>query len=75
MYLRLVHKKYKIIRFNPSVAQYTMLKHSKETPSPDRFQFLRNGYLRFDTDGLNSLVFREINVKPLDFYTMISVEV
>lgn len=52
-----------------------MLKHNKEIPSPERFQFLRSGYLRFDTDGLNSLVFREIAIKSLDLYTNILVEV
>lgn len=75
MYLRLVNKKYKIIRFSSSIAQYTMLKHSKETPNADRFQFLRNGYLRFDTDGLNSLIYREIDLKPQELYTNIVVEV
>jgi hypothetical protein len=75
IYARLVNKKYRIIRFNPSIAQYTMLKHSKEIPSPERYQFLRSGYLRFDTDGLNSLVFREIGLKSLDLYTNILVEV
>lgn len=52
-----------------------MLKHSKEIPSPERYQFLRSGYLRFDTDGLNSLVFREIGLKSLELYTNILVEV
>jgi len=70
-----VNKKYKIIRFSPSIAQYTMLKHNKEIPSPERYQFLRSGYLRFDTDGLNSLVFREISYKSLELYTNVLVEV
>ena len=75
LYARIIHKKYKIIRFHPSYAQYTMLKHSKETPSPDRINMLANGHLRFDTDGLNSLVYSEVGVLKKDLYTNILVEV
>lgn len=74
LYARLVNKNYRIIRFDPSIAQYTMLKHTRETPSPDRISYLKNGYLRYDTDGLNSLIFREIFVEPRQFYTNILVE-
>lgn len=74
LYLRLVHKNYKIIRFHPNYAQYTMLKHSKEDPNPDRIQYLKNGYLRFDTDGLNSLVYREVAIHQNSLYTNILVE-
>ena len=51
-----------------------MLSHKKETPNPDRVRFLESGYLRFDTDGLNSLVYRENAVKTLELYTNIKVE-
>lgn len=52
-----------------------MLSHKKETPNPDRVRFLDNGYLRYDTDGFNSLVYHENAVTPLELYTNIKVEV
>lgn len=73
-YRRLVNKNYKIIRFNPRYAQYTMLKHAKESPNPDRVQYLKNGFLRYETDGLNSLVYREIGTSKNKLYTNIQVE-
>lgn len=51
-----------------------MLAHKKENPSPDRVKYLKNGYLRYDTDGLNSLVYREISITPMELYTSIKVE-
>jgi hypothetical protein len=74
LYARLVNKEYRIIRFDSSVAQYTMLKHAKESPNPDRNNKLRFGHLRYETDGLNSLVYSEKAIKTLDLYTNISVE-
>lgn len=70
-----MNKKYRIIRFHPRVAEYIMLKHKKESPNPDRHRFLDNGYLRYETDGLNSLVYRENAVTSMEFYTNIKVEV
>lgn len=52
-----------------------MLSHKKESPNPDRHRFLDNGHLRYDTDGLNSLVYRENAVTKLELYTSIKVEV
>lgn len=52
-----------------------MLKHKREIPSPDRLSYLQNGYLRFDTDGLNSLVYEEIAITSLDLYTSVRVDV
>lgn len=74
LYARLVNKNYRIIRFHPSYAQYTMLKHSKESPNPDRIHYLENGYLRFDTDGLNSLVYREVGFIKKSLFTSVLVE-
>lgn len=52
-----------------------MLTHKQETPNADRIKFLKSGYLRYDTDGLNSLDYKEIAVQSLDLYTNIKVEV
>jgi N-terminal domain of galactosyltransferase len=74
-YARLVHKNYKIIRFDQSVSQYTMLKHQKATPSSERIHYLKSGYLRYDTDGFNSLVYQELEYKENDLYTKVLVEI
>lgn len=75
MYARLVNKNYKIIRFHPAYAQYSMLKHEREKPSESRHEKLSTGYLRYDTDGLNSLVYREVSLKKNSLYTNIMVEI
>lgn len=74
LFKRLVNKNYKITRFHPSIAQYTMLKHKKETPSPKREKLLSKGSLRFNTDGLNSLDYHEAEVVSNSLYTNISVK-
>lgn len=58
-YGRIVHRELNICRFPPEYSRYTMLKHAKEVPSKSRNELLRSGYLRFDTDGLNSLRFEQ----------------
>lgn len=72
-YNRIVYKNNSIIRFHQSIAQYTMLKHTKQTPNPDRQKLHKKGFLRFDSDGLNSLVFHEVAVEKRSLYTNISV--
>jgi hypothetical protein len=52
-----------------------MLKHKQEAPSPDRLNKLYNGHLRFETDGLNSLVYREIAENKNSLYTHILAEI
>lgn len=73
-YARLVDKKMDICRFEPDYSRFTMLQHKAEKPSEHRMSFLRNGYLRFSTDGLNSLVYKEIAIKMHNLFTHILVE-
>lgn len=75
MYGRLVNKKYKIIRFHPAYAQYSMLKHKREKPSESRHDQLSTGYLRYETDGFNSLVYRLITTEKNSLYTNFLVEI
>ncbi|XP_063699413.1 beta-1,4-galactosyltransferase 2 [Culicoides brevitarsis] len=63
-----------ICRFEPDYSRFTMLKHKKEHPSSERHTFLVNGYLRYHTDGLNSLVYKEVAVKMHNLFTHILVE-
>lgn len=51
-----------------------MLKHAAETPNSDRITFLKNGPLRYNTDGLNSLVYKEVDYKLHNLFTHILVE-
>lgn len=74
LYGRLLNKNYKICRFDPQHSQYTMLKHSLETPNPDRVAFLKNGHLRYHSDGLNSLVYKEVDFKLHSLFTHVLVE-
>lgn len=73
-YARLVNKNVDICRFEPDFSRYTMLHHAPEKPSEHRMSFLRNGHLRFHTDGLNSLVYKEVALKMHNLFTHILVE-
>lgn len=68
-YGRLQAKRIEICRFAPDFSQYTMLKHEQEAPSENRVAFLRNGSLRYNIDGLNSLVYHEKEVKLHKLFT------
>lgn len=46
-----------------------MLKHEQAEPSESRYAFLRNGSLRYNIDGLNSLEFKEKEVKLHKLFT------
>lgn len=63
-----------ICRFPPQYSQYAMLKHAKEEPNKDRYEYLRNGYMRFHSDGLNSLVYQEKDFKLHNLFTHVLVE-
>lgn len=71
---RLQNKNIEICRFAPAFSRYTMLRHAKEKPNTDRIAFLRNGHLRYHTDGLNSLVYEEKGYKLHKLFTHILVE-
>lgn len=75
MYARLVNKNYKIIRFHPSYAQYSMLKHKREKPSESRHDKLSTAHLRYETDGFKSLVYCEISKEKNSLFTNVLVEI
>lgn len=70
---RLRAKNIDICRFPPNYSRYTMLKHANEIPSVNRFDMLRNGSLRYNTDGLSSLEFKEKEIKLHKLFTHILV--
>jgi N-terminal domain of galactosyltransferase len=74
LYGRLLAKNIDICRFEEAYSLYTMLKHAPEKPNADRLAFLRDGPTRYHSDGMNSLVFKEVAVKLTKYYTHIMVE-
>lgn len=50
-----------------------MLKHASEVPSENRFNMLRNGSLRYNIDGLNSLEYKEKEIRLHKLFTHILV--
>lgn len=74
LFERLKASQIDICRFAPDHSEYTMLRHTQETPNEDRLVFLRNGHLRFHSDGLNSLVFQEKEFKLHNLFTHVLVE-
>lgn len=74
LYGRIQAKNLDICRLPPYYSQYTMLKHNAEVPSENRLAFLRNGSLRYNTDGLNSLVYNEKEIKLHKLFTHILAE-
>lgn len=73
-YERLKAKNIEICRFDPEFNYYTMLRHEREVPSENRVAFLLNGSLRYNTDGLNSLAFKEKEIKLHKLFTHILAE-
>lgn len=74
LYSRMLYHHYRICRFDPQYSQYTMLKHAKEAPNFDAVQLLKNGNLRYNTDGLNSLVYKEVSTTMHSLFTHVLVE-
>lgn len=75
LFQRLKYKQIEVIRLNISYSQYVMMKHEQQTPNSFRHSLLRNAAHRIQSDGLNSLEFREKVVKQLPLYTHIEVEI
>lgn len=71
---RIINGGMTLCRFSPDVARYTMLAHSKELPSENRFQNLRSGRERFETDGVNTLKYKIIKLVYYPLYTWILVD-
>ena len=55
--------KHTIVRFEPQIARYTMLKHDKELPNPNRFELIRSGRLIKLTKGNTTQELREKSQK------------
>ena len=64
-----------VVRFEPEVATYHMLRHLKENPNPDRHRLLDVGRNLVLIDGLNSLNYTLLTYELTALYTLIKVHV
>lgn len=64
-----------IARYPQSVARYTMLTHKKEKPSTNRYETLREGKKKFDSEGLSDLRYRILQRRPNKLYTWLLAEI
>ena len=58
-----------------TIARYTMLKHTKDKPNPDRFKYLKEGTNRMGEDGLNKLSYRVLGIERHKLFTKILVSI
>lgn len=63
-----------ICRFDPAYSEYTMLKHKHAVPNKNRIALLRSASLRMHSDGLNSLVYKEVERRMHSLFTHVLVE-
>ncbi|PRD26314.1 UNVERIFIED_CONTAM: bre-4 [Trichonephila clavipes] len=73
--IRIRHHGLKITRYSPKIARYTMLKHKKDDPNPDRYNKLYKGKYRYKKDGLSNLKYSRIDLVLKKLYTWVLVEV
>ncbi|GBN31734.1 Beta-1,4-N-acetylgalactosaminyltransferase bre-4 [Araneus ventricosus] len=72
---RVRHHGLKITRYSPKIARYTMLKHKKDDPNPDRYNKLYKGKYRFKKDGLSNLKYSRLDLVLKKLYTWVLVEI
>uniref|UniRef100_T1INN5 Sulfite oxidase n=1 Tax=Strigamia maritima TaxID=126957 RepID=T1INN5_STRMM len=70
-YNRVIANNYRVIRWDPAVARYTMLTHAKEPPNSDRHALLRESEALFLLDGLSNLDYTVISFEKLNSHTRI----
>lgn len=74
LYERLQALNIDICRFAMEFSKYTMLKHKQEQPNANRVALLRSATLRQHSDGLNSLVYTEMERRMHSLFTHILVD-
>ena len=57
------------------IARYTMLKHVKDKPNPERFKYLKEGTKRMADDGINKLTYRLLGTERHKLFTKILVSI
>ncbi|XP_034661401.1 beta-1,4-N-acetylgalactosaminyltransferase bre-4 [Drosophila subobscura] len=74
LYVRIMAEAIGICRFAPEYSEYTMLKHKPEHRNENRVALLRAAKMRQHMDGLNSLVYKEVERRMHSLFTHILVE-
>ncbi|XP_064605145.1 beta-1,4-N-acetylgalactosaminyltransferase bre-4-like isoform X3 [Liolophura sinensis] len=72
---RLRQKGYRISRYSPEVARYTMLRHEQQSPNPNRWKLLQKRGKSVSEEGLSTLQYRLLKRELRDLYTWIYVDV
>ena len=68
----------KFIRYPVNIARYKMHKHKRDKgnkENPQRFNLLNDWRKYKDTDGLNSLVYKVLEINKFHLFTNITVEI
>lgn len=71
---RIASRKLSILRFPRDMSEYTMLVHHPEPKNSERQRIMSENKQHISEDGLNSVVYESIQVKPQRLFTMIKVK-
>ncbi|CAH1738554.1 unnamed protein product [Aphis gossypii] len=74
LYYRTTFHRLNITRYPPKVASYHSLSHPRQKVNPHRYKLLETKFIRFKSDGLNSLNYEIKSIKKLPLYTHILVD-
>lgn len=75
IYARIRAKGFSISRYPIKIARYTMIRHKKDTPNPQRYNIMKGGTARMHLDGLNDLKYHVLKVTRAKLYTRIIVDI
>uniref|UniRef100_A0A0P6DTX1 Beta-1,4-N-acetylgalactosaminyltransferase n=1 Tax=Daphnia magna TaxID=35525 RepID=A0A0P6DTX1_9CRUS len=75
LYFRVSQAGLNVIRFEPDVAKYKMVRHIKEIPNPSRFQIMEMDQEIYSAEGLNNLNYTLLSYELKPLYTRIFVHV
>ncbi|ESO10091.1 hypothetical protein HELRODRAFT_72896, partial [Helobdella robusta] len=74
LYKRVYLHRLEILRDDQTLARYYMMTHADQPKNPKRFDLLKKSTSRFETDGLNSLVYKCLYIEERPFFTLILVD-
>ncbi|CAF0810330.1 unnamed protein product [Rotaria sp. Silwood1] len=75
MYKRITKKHLILERPPASIARYKMLKHTHQKLNPSRMKVLRTAHIRIDSDGVNNVKYKLLNITLHHLYTHFLIDV
>mgnify|MGYP001027163214 FL=1 len=75
MYERIVSKRLVLERPPRAIARYKMLKHTHQKLNPARMKVLRTAHIRIDSDGVNNVQYKLLNMTLYPLYTHFLIDV